>query len=116
MHWSSAPSPNLRVVAGALPPSKLAKLARIVEVGEDMDISVELIRKKDFSRLFQFDALYLQGRQICTRVPSSMTPLFGSLKNSTALPEFRLMAANRRSRQWAIPDPSVGMTVSRLTK
>jgi hypothetical protein len=41
-----------------LPPSNLATLARLVEVGEDMDISVELIRKKDFSRLTQFDALF----------------------------------------------------------
>ena len=43
-----------------LPPSNLATLARIAEVGEDMDISVELIRKKDFSRLTQFDALFIR--------------------------------------------------------
>ncbi len=43
-----------------LPPSNLATLARIVEVGEDMDIAVELIRKKDFSRLTQFDALFIR--------------------------------------------------------
>ena len=43
-----------------LPPSNLATLARIVEIGEDMDISVELIRKKDFSRLTQFDALFIR--------------------------------------------------------
>ena len=43
-----------------LPPSNLATLARIVEIGEAMDISVELIRKKDFSRLTQFDALFIR--------------------------------------------------------
>jgi glutathione synthase/RimK-type ligase-like ATP-grasp enzyme len=43
-----------------LPPSNLATLARVVEVGESMDISVELIRKKDFSRLTQFDALFIR--------------------------------------------------------
>jgi len=43
-----------------LPPSNLATLARMVEVGEEMDISVELIRKKDFSRLTQFDALFIR--------------------------------------------------------
>jgi glutathione synthase/RimK-type ligase-like ATP-grasp enzyme len=43
-----------------LPPSSLATLARIAQVGEDMDISVELIRKRDFSRLTQFDALFIR--------------------------------------------------------
>ena len=43
-----------------LPPSNLATLARIADVGEGMDISVELIRKKDFSRLTQFDALFIR--------------------------------------------------------
>ncbi len=43
-----------------LPPSNLATLARIADIGEDMDISVELIRKKDFSRLTQFDALFIR--------------------------------------------------------
>src|SRR5450631_3431263 len=37
-----------------LPPSNLATLERIVEVGQSMDIAVELIRKKDYSRLTQF--------------------------------------------------------------
>ena len=43
-----------------LPPSNLATLAHIAEVGEDMGISVELIRKKDYSRLTQFDALFIR--------------------------------------------------------
>ncbi|MFH7041788.1 RimK family protein [Paucibacter sp. JuS9] len=43
-----------------LPPSSLATLQHIVEVGQSMDIAVELIRKKDFSRLTQFDALFIR--------------------------------------------------------
>lgn len=43
-----------------LPPSSLNTLTRIVEVGHSMSIAVELIRKKDFSRLTQFDALFIR--------------------------------------------------------
>ena len=43
-----------------LPPSNGTTLQRIVEVGQSMDIAVELIRKKDYSRLTQFDALLIR--------------------------------------------------------
>lgn len=43
-----------------LPPSNLVTLQRIVEVAQSMDIAVELIRKKDYSRLTQFDALFIR--------------------------------------------------------
>ena len=43
-----------------LPPSSLATLQHIVEVAQSMDIAAELIRKKDFSRLTQFDALFIR--------------------------------------------------------
>ncbi len=59
----SVPKMDLAILhdpADPLPPSNLATLARIVEVGDSMDISVELIRKKDFSRLTQFDALFIR--------------------------------------------------------
>ena len=59
----SAPKMDLAILHDPndpLPPSNLATLARIIEVGEDMDISVGLIRKKDFSRLTQFDALFIR--------------------------------------------------------
>jgi len=49
-------------------------------------------------------------------MPSSTTALSGSLKNSAAPPALRLIAANRRSRQSAMPLPGVGTTVSRLRK
>ena len=59
----SVPRMDLAILhdpADPLPPSNLETLARIAEVGEDMDISVELIRKKDYSRLTQFDALFIR--------------------------------------------------------
>ncbi len=59
----SAPKMDLSILHDpdeALPPSNLATLARIVEIGQSMDIDVELIRKKDFSRLTQFDALFIR--------------------------------------------------------
>jgi hypothetical protein len=54
--------------------------------------------------------------QICTRVPNSTTALLGSRKKSTTPPALRLIAANRRSRQFAMPPPGTGTTVSRLRK
>ena len=45
-----------------------------------------------------------------------MTQLFGSLKKPTTLPALRDIAANKASRQCAMPDPLVGTTVSRLRK
>jgi len=43
-----------------LPPSNLKTLRKLVDVGQDMGIAVELIEKKDFSRLSQFDALFIR--------------------------------------------------------
>lgn len=43
-----------------LPPSSLRTLKKLVDVGQDMGIAVELIEKKDFSRLTQFDALFIR--------------------------------------------------------
>lgn len=44
--------------AEPLPPSNLATLQRIVEVGQSLDMAVELIRRQDYSSLTQFDALF----------------------------------------------------------
>ena len=44
----------------ALPPSSTQTLRAMVEIGRGMDIAVELIEKKDFSRLTQFDALFIR--------------------------------------------------------
>ena len=46
--------------ADPLPPSNATTLQRIVEIGDSMGIAVELIRKKDYSRLTQFDALFIR--------------------------------------------------------
>jgi glutathione synthase/RimK-type ligase-like ATP-grasp enzyme len=46
--------------ADPLPPSSLRTLAHIVEVGKEMKIAVELIEKRDLSRLTQFDALFIR--------------------------------------------------------
>lgn len=66
--WNPAPRPRTYRMALAilhdpndpLPPSNLKTLAKIAEIGESMDISVELIEKKDLSRLTQFDALLIR--------------------------------------------------------
>lgn len=66
--WKPAPRPRTYRMAVAilhdpkdpLPPSNLTTLNKIVEIGESMDISVELIEKKDLSRLTQFDALFIR--------------------------------------------------------
>lgn len=66
--WNLAPRPRTYRMALAilqdpkdpLPPSNLKTLAKIAEIGESMDISVELIEKKDLSRLTQFDALFIR--------------------------------------------------------
>lgn len=66
--WNPAPRPRTYRMALAvlhdpkdpLPPSNQKTLAKIVEIGESMDISVELIEKKDLSRLTQFDALFIR--------------------------------------------------------
>src|SRR5450759_2010122 len=58
------------------------------------------------------------GNQISICVPSSTTRLAGILKYSTALPAFRAIVANMRSRQKAMPlgRLATGITVSRLRK
>jgi len=43
-----------------LPPSRPETLQALVRVGRSMNIDVELIEKKDFSRLTQFDALFIR--------------------------------------------------------
>lgn len=43
-----------------LPPSNTQALQNFVRVGRTMDINVELIEKRDFSRLTQFDALLIR--------------------------------------------------------
>jgi glutathione synthase/RimK-type ligase-like ATP-grasp enzyme len=43
-----------------MPPSKLKTLQAMARIGQTMDIAVELIEKKDFSRLTQFDALFIR--------------------------------------------------------
>lgn len=66
--WNPAPRPRTYRMALAilhdphdpLPPSSLKTLMKIAEIGESMDISVELIEKKDLSRLTQFDALLIR--------------------------------------------------------
>jgi len=43
-----------------LPPSSLKTLQKFVDVGRDMGIAVEPIERRDFSRLTQFDALFIR--------------------------------------------------------
>lgn len=43
-----------------LPPSSAATLCKLIAVGDSMGIAAELIEKKDFSRLAQFDALFIR--------------------------------------------------------
>jgi glutathione synthase/RimK-type ligase-like ATP-grasp enzyme len=44
----------------SLPPSNLKTLRKLVDVGQEMGIAVELIEKKDLARLTQFDALFIR--------------------------------------------------------
>ncbi|MDD1015214.1 RimK family protein [Pseudomonas rubra] len=44
----------------ALPPSNTLALERFVEAGKALDIDVELIEKKDYARLAEFDALFIR--------------------------------------------------------
>lgn len=50
----------LRDPAEELPPSNEAALERFVDVGRELAIDVTLIEKKDFSRLAEFDALFIR--------------------------------------------------------
>ena len=59
----SAPRMDLAILhdpKDPLPPSSAATLQNFIRVGRSMDIAVELIEKKDFSRLTQFDALLIR--------------------------------------------------------
>ncbi|TWD52253.1 RimK family protein [Pseudomonas sp. SJZ131] len=46
--------------AEALPPSNALALERFVETGKQLGIDVELIEKKDYARLAEFDALFIR--------------------------------------------------------
>ncbi|GKT01047.1 RimK family protein [Acidovorax sp. SUPP3434] len=67
-HWRpaapvAAPRMDLAILHDPndpLPPSSRRTLQKIVDVGHGMGIAVELIEKKDFSRLTQFDALFIR--------------------------------------------------------
>ncbi|WP_413989496.1 RimK family protein [Labrys okinawensis] len=60
---SSGPRMDLAVLydpKDPMPPSKLKTLQAMARIGQSMDIAVELIEKKDFPRLTQFDALFIR--------------------------------------------------------
>ncbi|MET4575427.1 RimK family protein [Ottowia thiooxydans] len=65
-----------------LPPSNLKTLRRISSIAETMDISVELIEKKDLSRLTQFDALFIRE----TTAVSHHTFQFARMAQSEGMP------------------------------
>jgi glutathione synthase/RimK-type ligase-like ATP-grasp enzyme len=46
--------------AEKLPPSDARALARLMRVGETMGVDVELIQKKDYSRIAEYDALFIR--------------------------------------------------------
>ena len=46
--------------AERLPPSDAKALARFVKAGESLDMAVDLITRKDFGRLAEFDALFIR--------------------------------------------------------
>jgi glutathione synthase/RimK-type ligase-like ATP-grasp enzyme len=59
----SAPRMDLAILhdpRDPLPPSSAQTLQNFIRVGRSMNIEVELIEKKDFSRLTQFDALLIR--------------------------------------------------------
>lgn len=59
----SVPRMDLAVLhdpADTMPPSRLDTLHHLARVGEDMGIAVELIQRRDFARLTQFDALFIR--------------------------------------------------------
>jgi len=43
-----------------LPPSNTGALRKLIVVGKRMDVNVELIQKKDYNRLAEFDALFIR--------------------------------------------------------
>jgi glutathione synthase/RimK-type ligase-like ATP-grasp enzyme len=50
----------LREPGDPLPPSKPHTLQRLIEIGRQMDVDVTLIDRRDYSRLAQFDALFIR--------------------------------------------------------
>lgn len=44
----------------SMPPSNLKTLEKFIKIGKSLAIYVELIQKKDFGRLYQFDALFIR--------------------------------------------------------
>jgi len=60
---SSGPRLDLAILhdpTDPLPPSNARTLQTMIRVGREMDVAIELIEKKDFSRLTQFDALFIR--------------------------------------------------------
>ncbi len=59
----SVPRMDLAVLhdpGDTMPPSRLDTLRHLARVGEQMGIGVDLIQRKDFARLTQFDALFIR--------------------------------------------------------
>ncbi len=60
---SNAPRMDLAILHNPddpMPPSSRETLEKFVRIGAEMEIAVELIEKKDLSRLTQFDALFIR--------------------------------------------------------
>ena len=43
-----------------LPPSNMGALRKFIDIGKRMDVNVELIQKKDYGRLAEYDALFIR--------------------------------------------------------
>ena len=65
-----------------LPPSNLETLNHLVEIGRGMNVAVELIERKDYSRLTQFDALFIRE----TTAVSHHTYKFAKKAQSVGMP------------------------------
>ncbi len=65
-----------------MPPSNLATLNHLVEIGRAMNVAVELIERKDYSRLTQFDALFIRE----TTAVSHHTFKFAKKAQSAGMP------------------------------
>ena len=65
-----------------LPPSNLVTLNHLVDIGRDMNVAVELIERKDYSRLTQFDALFIRE----TTAVSHHTFKFAKKAQSAGMP------------------------------
>lgn len=65
-----------------LPPSNLATLNHLVDIGRGMNVAVELIERRDYSRLTQFDALFIRE----TTAVSHHTFKFAKKAQSAGMP------------------------------